>query len=378
MSWNLSMDKYLALDNLAYFAKNDPILYQMMVDERIRQSTSLNLQAASSVALPSVLAASSSCITNLTLEGYPGHRFHTGAIYADQIENIAIERSKSVFHAQYANVQPLSGAIANHCIIFGLLKNDDTILGMSLDAGGHLTHGARVSIVGKHFNAVAYGVDENNQIDYNRVADMAKKYSPKLIICGASAYPRLIDYRIFREIAERVGSLLLADISHIAGLIAAGLIPSPIDFAHFTTTSTYKQLYGPRGGLILMGQDYAESYHGSTLFKLIQSSVFPGCQGTPDFSKILAKAAMLREIQQPWFVSMMKRVIETSACISEQLSMKGYDVISGGTENHMVLINTVSSKNLSGVIASKALEDCALDFLTNDSFPFALLECGLG
>ncbi|MGQ3887399.1 serine hydroxymethyltransferase [Legionella sp. CNM-1927-20] len=340
-------------------AKQDSHLFNLIEEEHQRQDSSLILVASSGVAYPSVIAASTSDITNLTLEGYIGNRFHAGCEVIDQIEHLAIERAKLVFKARYANVQPLSAAIANNGLLFSLLDANDTILGMHLDAGGHLTHGAKASISGKYFHAVSYGVNSEGLIDYDEVRALARKHRPKLIICGASAYPRLIDYKIFREIADEVGSYLLADISHIAGLIAAELIPSPIDDAHFVVTSTSKQLYGPRGGLILMGKEADTIVNGKTLANLVQSSIFPGIQGAPNLASVTAKAVMFGEIlANDTFLPMMKRVQKNAKYLADALSEKGYRILAGGTDTHMVLIDIFSSKAMTGFIAEKALEQC--------------------
>ncbi|WP_419420531.1 serine hydroxymethyltransferase [Legionella sp. D16C41] len=339
--------------------KSDHHLFKLIDEEHQRQNNSLILVASSGVAYPSVIAASTSDITNLTLEGYIGNRFHAGCEVIDQIEHLAIERAKSVFKARYANVQPLSAAIANNGLLFSLLNANDTILGMHLDAGGHLTHGAKASISGKYFNAISYGVNSEGLIDYDEVRALAKKHRPKLIICGASAYPRLIDYKIFREIADETESYLLADISHIAGLIAAELIPSPIDEAHFVVTSTSKQLYGPRGGLILMGKDADTMVNGKKLSNLVQSSIFPGIQGAPNLASVTAKAVMFGEILgNGTFLPMMKRVQKNAKYLADALHEKGYKVIAGGTDTHMVLVDIFSSKAMTGFVAEKALEQC--------------------
>ncbi|STX51317.1 serine hydroxymethyltransferase [Legionella busanensis] len=340
-------------------AKQDPHLFKLIEEEHQRQNNSLILVASSGVAYPSVIAASTSDITNLTLEGYIGNRFHAGCEVIDQIEHLAIERAKLVFKARYANVQPLSAAIANNGLLFSLLNANDTILGMHLDAGGHLTHGAKASISGKYFNAISYGVNSEGLIDYDEVRALAKTHQPKLIICGASAYPRLIDYKIFREIADEVGSYLLADISHIAGLIAAELIPSPIDDAHFVVTSTSKQLYGPRGGLILMGKDADTIVNGKTLANLVQNSIFPGIQGAPNLASVTAKTVMFGEIlSNNTFLPMMKRVQANAQYLANALTEKGYRVVAGGTDTHMVLVDVFSSKAMTGFVAEKALEQC--------------------
>src|SRR5579859_1649814 len=255
--------KHMRHDLLAEFAQRgidrlregDPALYDLLLQEHHRQNETLAMIAASSIADPSVLICEGMATTNVTAEGYPGARFHAGCRCVDGIERLAIERARRAFAAQYANVQPHSGTSANEIVLFALLQPGDTVLGLGLNSGGHLTHGSKASVSGQYFSAIEYGLDQEQRIDYAQVERLAHEFRPKLIICGASAYPRQIDFARFRAIADQVGAFLLADISHIAGLVVAGQHPSPIDHAHVTTTSTYKQLYGPRGGLILMGKD---------------------------------------------------------------------------------------------------------------------------
>jgi glycine hydroxymethyltransferase len=278
----------------------------------------------------------------------------------DDIERLAVERAKTAFHAQYANVQPHSGSSANAIVLFSLLKPGDTILGLDLDSGGHLTHGSKASVSGQYFNAIGYGLTEEGYINYAQVDELAQKYKPKLIICGASAYPRTIDFKRFREIADEVGAHVLADISHIAGLVVAGLHPSPIDHAHFTTTSTYKQLYGPRGGLILIGKDHqSRTPDGkTTLSQLIQRGVFPYFQGTPDLSEIAAKARALDIVMKPAFRALAKTIVDDARKLAEYFSGKGYRVLTNGTDNHIVLMDILATLQITGVVAEKALEEC--------------------
>lgn len=368
------------VDNLSI---NDPELFQMLEQEHYRQQKSLILIASASVASLEVLTATSSDIMNVTLEGYPGNRFHAGTAYADEVEILAMNRAKKIFKAQYANVQPLSGALANNCILFGLLSPGDTLLGMDLASGGHLTHGANASITGKYFNAIHYGINKDAKIDYDQVQDLAIKHKPKIIIAGASSYSRLIDYEKFRKIADNVGSLLLADISHIAGLVATGVIPSPIDHAHFTTTSTYKQLYGPRGGIILMGKDYETVFNGKHLTKLINSAVFPGTQSTPDMASIAGKAAAFKKIDSVIFQEQMRNVCYFAKTLAKLFSERRYKIISGGTDNHMILIDIWASKGITGLIAEKALEKCNIiinkNMIPNDQYsPFITSGIRLG
>jgi glycine hydroxymethyltransferase len=348
----------LARRGIELLAKSDPALYELLQREYHRQTHTLVMVAAASIADPSVLACEAMVTGNVTAEGYPGARFHAGCEIVDEIETLAVERAKAAFGAQYANVQPHSGTSANQVVIFSLLRPGDTILGLDLDAGGHLTHGAPASVSGQYFNAVPYGLNQESLIDYEQVYRLARECRPKLIICGASAYPRVIDFQRFREIADDVGAFLLADISHIAGLVAAGQHPSPIDHAHFTTTSTYKQLYGPRGGLILIGKDYASlAPNGQrTLAEMIQRAVFPFFQGTPHLSAIAAKAGALARVVTPEFNALAKRIVTDANVLAHCLVEKGYQVLTGGTDNHIVLID-VMARGLTGVIAERALEE---------------------
>src|SRR5699024_856427 len=269
-----------ASDGVNRLAIEDPELFELLGLEHRRQVNTLAMVASSSIADPSVLACEGSVLTNVTTEGYPGRRFHGGCKYIDEIEKIAVERAKLAFGARYVNVQPHSGSSANQVVMFSVLRPGNRVLGLDLDSGGHLTHGSRASFSGQIFESFAYGLDETGRIDYDQVLDLAKRHRPRLIICGASAYTRVIDFEHFRRIADEVGAFLLADISHIAGLVASGIHPSPIDHAHFTTTSTYKQLFGPRGGLIMSGRDWETQISGSkTLAEVIHSGVFPKMQG---------------------------------------------------------------------------------------------------
>jgi glycine hydroxymethyltransferase len=350
----------LARRGLERLSQEDPRLFQLLEQEYERQNRVLMMVAASSVADPSVLACEGTPTVNVTTEGYPGARFHAGCRYVDEIERLAIERAKAAFGARYANVQPHSGSSANAIVICGLLRPGDTILGQEISAGGHLTHGARASFSGQYFRALGYGVDQDGRIDYAQVERLAREHKPRLIVCGASAYPRVIDFARFREIADAVGAYLLADISHIAGLVAAGVHPSPIDHAHFTTTSTYKQLYGPRGGLILIGRDADGPGPDGTrsLPELVQRSVFPFFQGTPHLSGITAKARALAIVAGPEFKTLAKRIVADAQALAGCFAARGYRVLTGGTDNHMVLIDIWSSKGVTGLVAERSLEEC--------------------
>jgi len=349
----------MAYRGIDLLLRDDPSLYDLLTREYHRQTHTLAMVAASSIAHPSVLACEGMITTNVTTEGYPGARFHAGCQFVDEIERLAIQRAKAAYKARYANVQAHSGTSANEAVILSLLKPGDTILGLELNSGGHLTHGSKASVSGQYFHAVGYGVDEEGYIDYEQVQRLAQKFKPKLIISGASAYPRTIDFKRFREIADEVKAFLLADISHIAGLVAAGEHPSPIDHAHFTTTSTYKQLYGPRGGLILIGKDdQSLAPNGKeTLSEMIQRAIFPLSQGTPNLSAIAAKARALAMVVTPEFRALAQRIVTDAIVLAQCLAEKGYRILTGGTDNHIVLIDVLAS-GVTGAIAERALEEC--------------------
>lgn len=345
-------------DRLALY---DPDLSKILSNETNRQVLALSLVASYSSSLPEVLASLGTCINNITAEGYPGKRFHAGCKHVDEIENLAIERAKTIFSAEYANVQPLSGSTANLAAMFALLQPGDTIMGLSLDAGGHLTHGAPVSFSGHYYKAVSYQLSPDGLLDYDKILAIAKQHKPKLLICGASAYPRKINFSRFRRIADEVGAFLLADISHIAGLIAAGLHDSPIDHAHVVTTSTYKQLYGPRGGLILSGKEANTVLaNGITIAQSLNKAIFPGVQGTPHPSGIAGKAAALKFITTPYFKTVAKNIITYASFIANYFIDIGYKVVSNGTDNHIVMMDTLSSLGMTGTVAEKALEECGI------------------
>jgi len=338
----------------------DPELVRLMEKESTRQNRVLSMVASSSTCDPSVLVCGGSSTINVTTEGYPGARYHAGCGVVDEIEELAISRAKKIFKARYANVQPHSGSSANNVLLFSLLQAGDTILGLDLDSGGHLTHGARASATGQYFNALSYGLDSNGFINYDHLLELALEHKPKVIICGASAYPRFIDFKKFREIADKVNAYVIADVSQISGLIVAGFHPSPIDHAHFTTTSTYKQLFGPRGGLILMGRDFDQIGPDgkNTLSQLVQRGVFPYFQGTPNLASIAAKARAFDYVAGDDFKKLGQRIIDNAKAISGYFLKNGYSVLTEGTDNHMVLLNVLQSKKMTGVVAEKALEDC--------------------
>lgn len=338
--------------------QDDAVLYELLEREYRRQANTLALVASSSVVDPSVLACEGMVPVNVTAEGYPGRRFHAGCDLIDEIEQLAIERAKQAFQAQYANVQPHSASSANEIVMLSLLKPGDAILGMELQSGGHLTHGAKASISGQYFKAFGYGVGDDGLLDYDQVSELAERCKPRLIVCGATAYPRAINFERFREIADRVDAFLLADITHIAALVIAGLHPSPINVAHFTTTCTHKQIYGPRGGLILMGRDHLGPSPDPkrTLSETIQSAVFPLLQGAPVPNVIAAKARALARATTPDFKALAEAIAANARDLAGSLRARGYDLVSGGTDNHIVLINLLS-RNLTGVVAEKALEE---------------------
>ncbi|HEX8136904.1 MAG TPA: serine hydroxymethyltransferase [Pyrinomonadaceae bacterium] len=355
---NESILKTFARRGVELLYQDDSVLYELLEREYHRQANTLALVASSSIVDPSVLACEGMVPVNVTAEGYPGNRFHAGCSLIDEIERLAIERAKQAFKAQYANVQPHCASSANEIVMLSLLKPGDTILGMQLQSGGHLTHGAKASISGQYFKAVGYGIGDDGLIDYDQVAELAKQCKPRLIVCGATAYPRAINFVRFREIADEVGAFLLADITHIAALVIAGLHPSPIDVAHFTTTCTHKQLYGPRGGLILMGQDHLgpapDGKRG--LSEMIQSAVFPLLQGAPVPNVIAAKARALARATTPDFKILADAIVANARALAGYFVEKGYDLISGGTDNHIILINLID-RSLTGVVAEKALEE---------------------
>lgn len=342
----------------------DPQLHEALEAELRRQRHRLQLVASSSLVDPSVLASEASVAVNVTAEGYPSHRYHGGCEGVDVIERIAIDRAKQAFRAQYANVQPHSASTANLIVMGMLLNPGDTLLGLSLDHGGHLSHGSKVSFSGRYYNAVGYGTTPEGLIDYGQVEALAQQHRPKLIICGTTAYSRRVDFERFRRIADTVGAWLLADIAHIGGLVVAGEHPSPIDVAHITTTCTHKQLFGPRGGLILMGKDHAlPSPRGSgTLADAAQRGVFPLYQGAPVLNSIAARARTLAFVQTEEFRKVARRIREGAAILAEVLVSRGWKLVAGGTDTHIVLMD-LRERGLTGLVAERALEECY--FITN-------------
>lgn len=317
------------LNSIEFVSRFDPELGEMMQREFVRQTDGLELIASENFASPAVIAAMGSVLTNKYAEGLPGKRYYGGCQHVDEVESLCIERAKKLFGADAANVQPHSGAQANLAVELAFLKPGDTMMGMSLANGGHLTHGSPVNLSGKYFNVVSYDVNhETGRIDYDEVRDLAKKHQPRLLIAGASAYPRAIDFKIFADIAHEVGAVLMVDMAHIAGLVAGGVHQSPVPYADVVTTTTHKTLRGPRGGLILCKEEYA---------KKINSAVFPGTQGGPLEHIIAAKAVCLREAMSDDFRAYARKVVDNAQVLSAALLDEGFDLITGGTDNHLML-----------------------------------------
>ncbi len=335
-----------------YMEKVDPEMAQAMKAELERQRQGINLIASENYASPAVLEAQGSVMTNKYAEGYPHRRYYGGCEHVDRAEDLAIQRAKELFGAEHANVQAHSGSQANMAVYFALLEPGDTIMGMDLSCGGHLSHGSPVSFSGRLFNVVPYGVDrETHLIDFEEVRRVAEETRPKIIVCGASAYPRIIDFKAFREVADEVGAVLMADIAHIAGLIVAGLHPSPFPYAQIVTSTTHKTLRGARGGLILCTEEYA---------KAIDKSIFPGIQGGPLMHSIAAKAVAFKEAMSPEFKDYQAQVVKNAKTLAEELSSRGYTLISGGTDNHLMLVDMVKSQGMTGKEAEGLLGEVGI------------------
>ena len=331
-------------NSMDYLAQFDPEIASQMQSEYQRQQRNIELIASENIASPAVIAAMGSVLTNKYAEGYPGKRYYGGCEVVDVIEQIAIDRAKQLFGAEYANVQPHSGAQANLAAYMAVLQPGDTIVGMDLANGGHLTHGAKVNLSGKIYNSFSYGVNpETGRIDFNEVEDVIRAHQPKLVVAGASAYPRAIDFKTFAEIAHRYGALLMVDMAHIAGLVAGGEHLSPVPYADIVTTTTHKTLRGPRGGMILAREEFA---------KKINSAVFPGMQGGPLMHVIAAKAICLKEAMAPEFKIYAQNVRKNAAALAEALVANGFDLVSGGTDNHLMLVD-LRSRGITG----KELQD---------------------
>ena len=342
--------------------KVDPEVAAAIAQENDRQQSHLELIASENIVSKAVMAAMGSQLTNKYAEGYPGKRYYGGCEYVDIVETLAIERAKKLFGCTYANVQPHSGAQANFAVFFALVKPGDTVMGMSLDAGGHLTHGSKVNVSGTYFNIVPYGVNDEGYIDYDEVLKIAKEAKPKLIVAGASAYPRAIDFKKFREIADEVGAYLMVDMAHIAGLVAGGQHMSPIPYAHVTTTTTHKTLRGPRGGLILSSEEFATEHK-------LNKAIFPGIQGGPLMHVIAGKAVCFKEALDPSFKEYAKNIVDNASALANGLTSRGFDLVSGGTDNHLMLVD-LRSKNITGKEFEIALDaaniTCNKNAIPND------------
>lgn len=331
--------------------KVDPEVFEAIKNEENRQKYTIELIASENFVSAEVLEAQGSVLTNKYAEGYPGKKYYGGCKYIDVVENLAIDRAKKIFKAEHANVQPHSGSQANMAVYFSVLEVGDTILAMNLSHGGHLTHGSPVNFSGRFFNIIPYGVGEDTgRIDYDNLRYLAIKNKPKLIIAGASAYPREIDFSVFRSIADEVGAYLMADIAHIAGLIIADLHQSAVPHCHFVTTTTHKTLRGPRGGLILCKEEHA---------KAIDKTIFPGIQGGPLMHVIAAKAVCFKQAMTPEFKEYQKQIIKNAKILAEKLVELGYNLVSGGTDNHLMLVD-LRNKGITGKQAEKALEEAGI------------------
>ncbi|HHU74684.1 MAG TPA: serine hydroxymethyltransferase [Clostridiales bacterium] len=353
----------------------DPELAEAMSLEIARQNNHIELIASENFVSKAVMAAMGSQLTNKYAEGYPGKRYYGGCEFVDMAENLAIERAKKLFGCSYVNVQPHSGAQANMAVFFALLQPGDTVMGMNLAHGGHLTHGSPVNMSGSYYKIVPYGVDDQGYIDYDQVLEIAKESKPKLIIAGASAYARKIDFKRFREIADEVGAYLMVDMAHIAGLVAAGCHQSPIPYAHVTTTTTHKTLRGPRGGMILSSAEFAAEHK-------LNKSVFPGIQGGPLMHVIAAKAVCFKEALDPSFKDYAKRIVENAQALANGLMKRGFQLVSGGTDNHLMLVD-LQNMGVTGKDAEKLLETanitCNKNTVPNDpASPFVTSGIRLG
>ena len=350
---------------LETLAVADPELKHAIDDELARQRNKLEMIASENIVSSAVMEAQGSVLTNKYAEGYPGKRYYGGCECVDVVESLAIERAKKLFGANFANVQPHSGAQANMAVYFALLQPGDTILGMNLTDGGHLTHGSPVNISGSYYNIIPYGVDKDTEtIDYDKLAELAKEHKPKLIVGGASAYSRIIDFKRMAEIAQSVGAYLMIDMAHIAGLVAAGLHPNPVPYADVVTTTTHKTLRGPRGGLILTNSE--------ELAKKFNKAIFPGTQGGPLMHVIAAKAAAFKEALDPSFKTYQTQVVKNAAALADELTKAGFRIVSGGTDNHLMLVD-LRSKNITGKDAEKVLDNIGITANKN-TIPFEPLS----
>ena len=341
------------MDRLSHIRQIDPKLAEAMDLELGRQRNKIELIASENFTSLAVMEASGSVLTNKYAEGYPGHRYYGGCEFVDIAESLAIERAKQLFGAEYANVQPHSGAQANTAVYFALLTPGDTVLGMNLKEGGHLTHGSKVNLSGKYFNFIPYGVKESDcTIDYDRFEALASEHKPKMIVAGASAYPRIIDFERMSKVAKSIGALFMVDMAHIAGLVAVGLHPSPVPFADIVTTTTHKTLRGPRGGMILAREQYG---------KALDKAVFPGIQGGPLMHIIAAKAVALEEAMQPSFKTYQQQVIVNAQVLAKALADEGTQILTGGTDNHLMLVKTnVNPLKVTGLDAETVLDEVGI------------------
>lgn len=340
--------------------KEDKELYEAMQKELLRQQGNIELIASENIVSSAVLSAAGSHLTNKYAEGVPAHRYYGGCEYVDEVENLARERVKKLFGAEHANVQPHSGAQANFAVYFAVLNPGDKVLGMDLSCGGHLTHGSKVNVSGKYFSFVSYGVDEKTErIDYDELERIAVEEKPKLIVAGASAYPRVIDFARIRQICDKVGAYMMVDMAHIAGLVAAGVHPSPVPFADFTTTTTHKTLRGPRGGVILCKEKYA---------KIIDKAVFPGTQGGPLEHIIAAKAVAFKEALEPSFIEYGKQILKNASAMANRFLSHGIRLVSGGTDNHLMLLD-LRKEGVSGKDAEAWLDEVHIT-VNKNSLPY--------
>lgn len=338
----------------------DQEIMALIKEETARQNNKIELIASENFVSKAIMAAMGSTLTNKYAEGYPGKRYYGGCEVVDQIEDLARDRAKQLFGAEHANVQPNSGSQANQAVFFAALKPGDTVMGMDLSHGGHLTHGSPVNMSGKNYHVVSYGVDpETEMIDYDKVREIALEHKPKMIIAGASNYSRVIDFAKFRKIADEVGAYLMVDMAHIAGLVAAGLHPNPVPYAHFVTTTTHKTLRGPRGGMILCDSEHA---------KMIDKAIFPGIQGGPLMHVIAAKAVCFKEALQPGFKAYQAQIIENAQALANALTAKGMRIVSGGTDNHVMSLD-VRSMNVTGKEAEHLLDEIGITCNKN-TIPF--------
>ncbi|HAB33251.1 MAG TPA: serine hydroxymethyltransferase [Exiguobacterium sp.] len=345
---------------LTYLKQQDEALFSAMRQELGRQRDNIELIASENFVSQAVMEAQGSVLTNKYAEGYPGRRYYGGCEYVDLAENLARDRAKEIFGAEHANVQPHSGAQANMAVYFTILEQGDTVLGMNLSHGGHLTHGSPVNFSGVQYNFVEYGVDqETEMIDYDVVTKLAEEHKPKLIVAGASAYPRVIDFKRFREIADSVGAYLMVDMAHIAGLVAAGQHPNPVEHAHFVTTTTHKTLRGPRGGMILCKEEHA---------KAIDKAIFPGIQGGPLMHVIAAKAVAFGEALAPEFKDYIGQVVTNAKVLGEELTNRGLRIVSGGTDNHLLLVD-LQPLGITGKLAEHALDEAGIT-VNKNTIPF--------